>query len=122
MKTAKELALLAARALADKKAKEIQALEIGDLTTLAEYFVIATGSSNTQINALVDNVEKVLMEEAGEEALHREGYRGGTWVLLDYGCIAIHVFSSEAREFYGLERLWRDGKPLDISAVLEEKE
>ena len=122
MKTAKELALLAARALADKKAKEVQALEIGDLTTLAEYFVIATGSSNTQINALVDNVEKVLMEEAGEEALHREGYRGGTWVLLDYGCIAIHVFSSEAREFYGLERLWRDGKPLDISEILEEKE
>ena len=122
MKSAKELALLAARALADKKAKEIQALEIGDLTTLAEYFVIATGSSNTQINALVDNVEKVLHEEAGEEARHREGYRGGTWVLLDYGCIAIHVFSSEAREFYGLERLWRDGKPLDISAILEEKE
>ena len=122
MKTAKELALLAARALADKKAKEIQALEIVDLTTLAEYFVIASGSSNTQINALVDNVEKVLMEEAGEEALHREGYRGGTWVLLDYGCIAIHVFSSEAREFYGLERLWRDGKPLDISEILEEKE
>ena len=122
MKSAKELALLAARALADKKAKEIQALEIGDLTTLAEYFVIATGSSNTQINALVDNVEKVLHEEAGEEALHREGYRGGTWVLLDYGCIAIHVFSSEAREFYGLERLWRDGKPLDISEALKEKE
>ena len=122
MKSAKELALLAARALADKKAKEIQALEIGDLTTLAEYFVIATGSSNTQINALVDNVEKVLMEEAGEEALHREGYRGGTWVLLDYGCIAVHVFSAEAREFYGLERLWRDGKPLDISDILEEKE
>ena len=122
MKSAKELAMLAARALADKKAKEIQALEIGDLTTLAEYFVIATGSSNTQINALVDNVEKVLHEEAGEEALHREGYRGGTWVLLDYGCIAIHVFSSEAREFYGLERLWRDGKPLDISEILEEKE
>ena len=122
MKSAKELALLAARALADKKAKEIQALEIGDLTTLAEYFVIATGSSNTQINALVDNVEKVLHEEAGEEALHREGYRGGTWVLLDYGCIAIHVFSAEAREFYGLERLWRDGKPLDISDILEEKE
>ena len=122
MKTAKELALLAARALADKKAKEIQALEITDLTTLADYFVIATGSSNTQINALVDNVEKVLSEEAGEQPLHREGYRGGTWVLLDYGCIAIHVFSAGAREFYGLERLWRDGKPRDISEVLEEKE
>ena len=118
MKTAKELALLAARALADKKAKEIQALEITDLTTLADYFVIATGSSNTQINALVDNVEKVLHEEAGEQPLHREGYRGGTWVLLDYGCICVHVFSQEAREFYSLERLWKDGKPLDLSGVL----
>ena len=118
MKSAKELALLAARALADKKAKEIQALEIGDLTTIADYFVLATGGSNTQINALVDNVEKVLMEEAGEEAIHREGYRGGTWVLLVYGCIAVHVFSSEAREFYGLERLWHDGKPVDLSGVL----
>ena len=118
MKSAKELALLAARALADKKAKEIQALEIGDLTTLAEYFVIATGSSNTQINALVDNVEKVLHEEAGEEALHREGYRGGTWVLLDYGCVAVHVFNEEAREFYSLERLWSDGVQLDLSDVL----
>ena len=71
MKTPKELALLAARALSDKKGKEIQALEIADLTTLADYFVLATGSSNTQINALVDNVEKVLHEEAGEEPLHR---------------------------------------------------
>ena len=86
MKTSKELALLAARALSDKKGAQIQVLEIGDLTTLADYFVLATGSSNTQINALVDNVEKVLHEEAEEEPLHREGYRGGTWVLLDYGC------------------------------------
>ena len=105
MKTPKELALLAAKALSDKKGKEIRVLEIAELTTLADYFVLATGSSNTQINALVDNVEKVLTEEAGEEPLHREGYRGGTWVLLDYGCIAIHVFNQEAREFYGLERL-----------------
>ena len=78
MKNAKELALLAARALSDKKGKEIQVLEIGELTTLADYFVIATGSSNTQINALVDNVEKVLLEEAEEDPLHREGYRGVT--------------------------------------------
>lgn len=120
MKTSKELALMAARALSDKKGKEIQALEIADLTTLAEYFVIATGSSNTQINALIDNVEKVLAEEAGETPLHREGYRGGTWVLLDYGCMAVHVFNAEAREFYGLERLWRDGKPLDLSGVITE--
>ena len=119
MKSAKELALLAARALADKKAKEIQALEIGDLTTLAEYFVIATGSSNTQINALVDNVEKVLHEEAGEEALHREGYRGGTWVLLDFSSVVVHVFTDEARKFYDLERLWGDAEVVDISGELQ---
>ena len=120
MKTAKELALLAARALDDKKGKEIQVLEISDLTTLADYFVIATGASNTQINALIDSVEKVLTEEAGEEPLHREGYRGGTWVLLDYGCIAVHVFNEEAREFYGLERLWRDAKSVDLTGILHE--
>ena len=118
MKNAKELALLAARALSDKKGKEIQVLEIGELTTLADYFVIATGSSNTQINALVDNVEKVLLEEAEEDPLHREGYRGGTWVLLDYGCIAVHVFNAQARVIYGRERLWRDGPPEVLTGVV----
>ena len=111
-----------AKALDAKKGENIQLLKTRDLTTLADYFVIATGSSNTQINALVDNVEKVLREEAQEEPLHREGYRGGTWVLLDYGCIAIHVFNAEAREFYGLERLWQDGKSVDISGVIDEHE
>ena len=114
----KELALMAAKALSEKKGREIQVLEISDLTTLADYFVLATGSSSPQINAVVDNVEKVLTEQAGEEPLHREGYRGGTWVLLDYGCIAVHVFSAEAREFYGLERLWRDGKNVDLTGVI----
>ena len=109
MKEPKEMALLAAKALSDKKGREIQVLEIGELTTLADYFVIATGSSNTQINA-------------EEQPLHREGYRGGAWVLLDYGCIAVHVFNAEAREFYGLERLWRDGKPVDISGVVTPNE
>lgn len=122
MKTPKELAIMAAKALSDKKAKDIQVLEITDLTTLADFFVIATGSSNTQINALVDNVEKELHEQAGEEPLHREGYRGGTWVLLDYGCIAVHVFNAESRQFYGLEHLWRDGKQVDLTGILEEKE
>ena len=122
MKTPKELALLAARALSDKKGREIRVLEISELTTLADYFVLASGSSNTQINALVDSVEKVLAEEADEQPLHREGYRGGTWVLLDYGCIAIHVFNQEAREFYGLERLWQDGKPVDLTGVMDDRE
>lgn len=115
--TPKEIALTAVRALDGKKGKEIAALEIADLTALADYFVIASGTSNTQINALCDAVEKELKEQ-GELPLRREGHRDGTWVLLDYGCVAVHVFSQEAREFYDLERLWRDGKRLDLSDVL----
>ncbi len=118
--TPKELAVLAVKALDEKKGKKIAALEITDLTALADYFVIATGTSNTQINALCGAVEKMLKEQAGEDPLRREGYRDGTWVLLDYGCLAVHVFSEEAREFYALERLWHDGKPLDLSGILTE--
>lgn len=118
--TPKELAILAAKALDGKKGEEIKIMEVTELTTLADYFVICTGSSNTQINALCDAVEKALKEQAGEAPLHREGHRDGTWVLLDYGCLAVHVFSPEAREFYDLERLWSDGKPMDLSGVLTE--
>ena len=116
--TPKEMAILAAKALDGKKGEEIKVIEVTDLTSLADYFVICTGSSTTQINALCGAVEKTLKEEAGEAPLHREGHRDGTWVLLDYGCLAVHVFSQEAREFYDLERLWQDGKPLDLSGVL----
>ena len=116
--TPKEMALIAAKALDDKKGKGISAIEIVDLTTIADYFVIANGTSNTQINALCGAVEKALHEQAGEDPLRREGYRDGTWVLLDYGCIVVHVFDSEAREFYSLERLWSDGVPVDLSGVL----
>lgn len=116
--TPKELATIAVKALDEKKGKEISAIEVADLTILADYFVIASGTSNTQINALCDAVEKALKEQAGESPLRREGYRDGTWVLLDYGCLTVHVFSQEAREFYSLERLWHDGKPMDLSGLL----
>ena len=116
--TPKEMAILAAKALDSKKGEEVKIMEVTDLTSLADYFVICTGSSNTQINALCDAVEKALKEQAEEAPLRREGYRDGTWVLLDYGAVCVHVFSQEAREFYDLERLWQDGKPLDLSDVL----
>ena len=106
--TPKEMALIAAKALDEKKGGDIAAIEITEQTTLADYFVIATGSSNTQINALCGAVEKAMKEQAGEDPLRREGYRDGTWVLLDYGCVVVHVFSAEAREFYSLERLWHE--------------
>lgn len=115
--TPKEMALAAAKALDEKKGISISAMEITDLTSLADYFVFATGSSNTQINALCGAVEKAL-DEQGVPVLRREGYRDGTWVLLDYGDIVVHVFSAEAREFYSLERLWSDGIPVDLSGVL----
>ena len=114
----KELAMQIAKLLDSKKATRVKVLKVRDLTVLADYFVIASGSSNTQINALCGAVEKAMKEQAGEDPLRREGYRDGTWVLLDYGCVVVHVFSQEAREFYGLERLWHDGKPMDLGGIL----
>ena len=118
---ARELSEIAVKALDSKKGKEIRLIRIDKITTLAEYFVICTGTSNTQINALCDAVEKELTEK-GEEPLHREGYRGGTWVLLDYGCVVVHVFNDEARKFYSLEHLWADGEEVDLSAILPHAE
>ena len=115
MLPAREMAEIAVKALDSKKGKEIRLIRIDKITTLAEYFVICTGTSNTQINALCDAVEKELTEK-GEEPLHREGYRGGTWVLLDYGCV------DEARKFYSLEHLWADGEEVDLSAILPHAE
>lgn len=121
MLPSRELAEIAVKALDSKKGKEIRLIRIDKITTLAEYFVICTGTSNTQINALCDAVEKELTEK-GEEPLHREGYRGGTWVLLDYGCVIVHVFNDEARKFYSLEHLWADGEEVDLSAILPHAE
>ena len=121
MLPSRELAEIAVKALDSKKGKEIRLIRIDKITTLAEYFVICTGTSNTQINALCDAVEKELIEK-GEEPLHREGYRGGTWVLLDYGCVVVHVFNDEARKFYSLEHLWADGEEVDLSAILPHAE
>ena len=113
----KEIAELAVRALDSKKGKAIKALETGELTTLAEYFVLCTGTSNTQTKALADAVEEAL-SNAGEEPHHIEGHRDGTWVLMDYSVVVVHIFTEEAREFYDLERLWKDAKDVDISALL----
>jgi len=116
--TPKEMALLAAKALDSKKGVNIKVMDVIELTSLADYFVICSGTSNTQINALCDVVEKEI-NEAGEPTLHREGYRGGTWVLLDFGSVVVHVFNNEAREFYSLERLWQGGTEVDLSEVLK---
>lgn len=102
---------IAVRALDDKKAFDIQVIDIGDLSILGDFLVIATGTSTTHVNALADEVEFKLSEK-GLEPSHIEG-RNTPWVLLDYGDMMVHVFMKDARNFYALERLWSDGKQLE---------
>lgn len=117
MLSAKEMIAVAVKALDDKKGKEIKVLYTADQTTLADYFVICTGTSNTQVRALADAVEEA-MTKAGEEPHHIEGHRGGQWTLMDYSAVVVHIFTEEGREFYGLERLWSDAAPVDVSEYL----
>lgn len=119
MKTPKEVALTAARALDSKKGLDLKLLEITDLSVIADYFLICTGSSNTHVKTLCDAVEEA-MDAIGEPALRREGHRSGTWVLLDYGCLVVHVFTNETRKFYDLERLWSDATPVPLSEIVLE--
>lgn len=113
-----EQALLTAKALDSKKGIDIQVIEIKDISVLADYMVIATGSSTTHVKALADEVEYQL-DNAGVSVSHIEGYRSNSWILLDYIDVIVNVFSDEAREFYDLERLWQDGNPVDISQITD---
>ena len=115
--TPKEIAELIIQTLDGKKAEDMKLLRTTDVTVLADYFVICTARSTTQIKTLADEVEAVL-EAHGEQKLHREGYRSGGWVLLDYGCVVVHLFMEEARKFYNLERLWADAEEIDLSVLL----
>ena len=115
MLSAKEVAALAAKALDAKMGEDIRLIGITDISTLADFFLICTATSST----LCDAVEEA-MDAAGEPMLSREGHRGGTWVLMDFGSLVVHVFTAEARKFYDLERLWQDGHQVNLAAVLGE--
>ena len=115
MMPANELAAVIVKALDAKKGENIQLLKTRDLTTLADYFVLATGSSNN-VKTLTDAVEAAA-DAVDEPVLRREGHRSGSWVLLDYGCVIVHVFQDEARKFYDLERLWSDAEVIDITGM-----
>ena len=117
MLNAKEIIATAVKALNDKKGRALKVLYTADQTTLAAYFVICSGTSNTQVRALAEAVEEAL-SKAGEEPHHIEGHRGGQWTLMDYSAVVIHIFTNEGREFYDLERLWSDAGPVDISEYL----
>ena len=120
MLSAKEVAYQVTKALDDKKGLNIKLLKIDQVSSLADYFIICTGTSNTHVKTLCDHAEYTL-EQLGEPMLGREGHRGNTWELLDYGSVVVHVFTEEAREFYSLERLWADAEQVDIRDIVKEQ-
>jgi ribosome-associated protein len=105
---------IAVRAAESKQATDIKVLDLTGITTFADYFVICTGSNQRQIQAIADEVGLRIKHEAGELPMSVEGYEQGEWVLADYGDLLIHVFSTKARDFYDLERLWRNATPVGI--------
>ena len=112
----KEMAKKAIFALEDKKAEDIKVIDISGVSVLADYFIIANGNSRNQVQAMIDNVEETLGKE-GHTPKQIEGYQAGNWVLMDYGDVIIHVFDKENRLFYDLERIWCDGKKIDVEEL-----
>jgi ribosome-associated protein len=113
---AKEMAKLAITALEDKKAEDIKIIDISEVSVIADYFIIANGTNRSQIQALSDNVEEAL-GKAGCPVKQIEGYQTANWVLLDFNDVIIHIFDKENRLFYDLERIWRDGKQMELDEL-----
>ena len=116
--TEKMMAQIACKAIDDKKGQDIKVIDIHTGSAIADYFVIASGTNSNQVQAIVDNVEEQL-GRAGFEAKQIEGNRNSSWILMDYGDVIVHVFDEENRLFYDLERIWRDGKVLEMDEFLE---
>ena len=117
MISAREVALTVTKALDEKKGMDIKLLKIDKVSSLADYFLICSGTSNTHVKTLCDYAE-YSMDQLGEPMLGREGHRGNSWELLDYGSVVIHVFTDEARKFYDLERLWADAEAVDLKDIV----
>ena len=113
---AREMVKLAYKAMDDKKAMDIKILDISEVTPLADYFIICSGSNSSQIDAIIDNISDTL-GRAGYNARRTEGGRNSGWILMDYTDIVVHVFSQDDRLFYDLERIWRDGKTVDAADI-----
>ncbi|MBE6473340.1 MAG: ribosome silencing factor [Coriobacteriaceae bacterium] len=114
--TPRDYAIIAARAADDKKATDIVVQNVGEIISVTEYFVIVTAANNRQVNAIVDAIEEAEREQAHIKPLHREETRDGSWELLDYGSVVVHVFQPETREYYRLEALWNDAPVMDLAA------
>ena len=110
IKTSLDLANMIAAAASEKKARDIVMMKMVDLTPATDYFVVCSAGSTTQVRAIADSIEDKLQEEEGIEFLHKEGYREGEWVLMDYGDCVAHIFLQDSREYYSLETLWGDAE------------
>ena len=116
MNNSKKMTTLAIKALEDKKGNDIRVIDIQDVSIIADYFIIASGSNRNQVQTMADNVEEVL-GRSGYEPRQLEGYGTATWILMDYNDIIVHIFSEEDRLFYDLERIWKDGKEVSIEEL-----
>lgn len=116
MEQSKLMVKLAYKALDDRKGEDIKIIDISNVSVLADYFVIANGTNSNQVQAMVDSVEEELGKH-GFDARQKEGHGLGNWVLLDFGQIVVHVFDRENRHFYDLERIWRDGKLVNVEQM-----
>ena len=114
----KTMAKLAVQALEDKKGEDINVINITGVSVIADYFIIASGTNKNQVQALADNVEETL-GRAGYPSRQIEGFQTANWILMDFGDIIVHVFDSENRLFYDLERIWRDGKMVSAEELSE---
>ena len=113
----REMAKIVFDALDEKKGEDIKIIDIHNVSVIADYFVIASGTNSNQVQAIVDNVEEQL-GRAGFEAKQIEGNRNSSWILMDYGDVIVHVFDEENRLFYDLERIWRDGKVVEKEEIM----
>ena len=116
MSDSKKYAKIAYDALADKKGENIKIIDISEVSPIADYFIIADGANQNQLQAMCDAVDEELYK-AGCELKQTEGNRNSTWILMDYGDIIVHVFSKEDRLFYDLERIWKDGVEIDPKTI-----
>ena len=112
----RDYAIIAARAADEKKATDIVVQNVGAIMSVTEYFVIVTAANSRQVGAIIDEIEEQERKQAGIKPLHREETRDGSWELLDYGSIIVHVFQPETREYYRLEALWNDAPVMDLAA------
>ena len=115
-----ELALAAARTAADNGGSEIRVLDMSQQTALFDYFVIATGTSRRQLHAISEEIDHKLEDELNDKRMNIDGYDESRWIVLDYGTVVIHLFDADTRDFYSLESLWADARPVDLTGRLND--